>query len=292
MIRRTWAFVVPRSTRPPCHWRAITPLAPVSPARRPQGRHHSAGWSCARPPSRSAESRSADRLRLRSITDYVDAGLQAAPHASVAIQLAGQAAKAQARMGNPSDVRRALDQGARLLDDHGHPLRPENHFVVDPNKWDFYAMDCYRIVGEDARAAEHAHEILRMSARPDGTDRSPMRASEARLTLSVVSLRDGDVDGAAEWARQAFSADRKSVNSLQMVAEELHNEAQARYGSDPAIGVAPATCADISLRLPGRPPAAGAPGVWPATGRAVVPGAGHRHRRRRLTSHLASTTRP
>lgn len=173
--------------------------------------------------------------RLRSVSDYVEAGINAAPHASVAIQLAAQAAKAQARMGNRSEVRRALDQGARLLDGHEQPLRPENHFVIDPTKWDFYAMDCYRIARDDAHAAENAHEILRLSARPDGTDRSPMRASEARLTLSIVSLRDGNIDGATEWAHQAFTTDRKSINSLSSVADELYHETRARYGDDPAI---------------------------------------------------------
>lgn len=174
--------------------------------------------------------------RLRSISDYVDAGINAAPHASVAVQLAAQAAKAHARMGNRSEVRHALDRGARLLGEHEHPSHPENHFVIDPTKWDFYAMDCYRIARDDARAAENAQEILRLSARPDGTDRSPMRASEAKLTLSIVSLRDGDIDGATEWARKAFSIDRRSVNSLSTVADELYHEARAQYGDDPAIG--------------------------------------------------------
>jgi DNA-binding XRE family transcriptional regulator len=173
--------------------------------------------------------------RLRSVADYVEAGINAAPHSSVAVQLAAQAAKAHARMGNRSEVRRALDHGARLLGDHEHPSRPENHFVIDPTKWDFYAMDCYRIAHDDAHAAENAQEILRLSARPDGTDRSPMRASEAKLTLAIVSLRDGDIDGATEWARKAFSTDRRSINSLSTVADELYHQARAQYGDDPAI---------------------------------------------------------
>ncbi|HZA18083.1 MAG TPA: helix-turn-helix transcriptional regulator [Pseudonocardiaceae bacterium] len=173
--------------------------------------------------------------RLRSVPDYVDAGINAAPHASVAVQLAAQAAKAHARMGNPSDVRRALDHGARLLGEHEHPSRPDNHFVIDPTKWDFYAMDCYRIAGDNPRASENAQEILRLSARPDGTDRSPMRASEARLTLSIVSLRDDDIDNATDWAHKAFSTDRRSINSLSTVVDELYHEARAQYGDDPAI---------------------------------------------------------
>ena len=173
--------------------------------------------------------------RLRSVHDYTEAGINAAPHASVAVQLAAQAAKAHARMGNRSDVRRALDHGFRLLEGHEHPTRPENHFVIDPAKWDFYAMDCYRIGGDNTRAADHAHGVLCLSERPDGSDRSPMRATEARLTLAIVSLRDGDIDRATAWARKAFTADRRSVNTLSMVTDELYHEARRQFGDDPAI---------------------------------------------------------
>ena len=62
-----------------------------------------------------------------------------------------------------------------------------------------------------------------------------MRATEARLTLAIVSLRDGDIDRATDWARKAFHADRKSVNSLSMVTDELYHEARKHYGNDPAI---------------------------------------------------------
>ncbi|MGB8202812.1 MAG: helix-turn-helix transcriptional regulator, partial [Pseudonocardiaceae bacterium] len=103
--------------------------------------------------------------RLRSVLDYAAAGIKAAPYASVAVQLAAQTARAHGRMGNRSEVRHAMDQGFRLLDGHEHPTQPENHFVIDPAKWDFYAMDCYRIGGDNTRAAEHAYEVLRLSGR-------------------------------------------------------------------------------------------------------------------------------
>jgi transcriptional regulator with XRE-family HTH domain len=173
--------------------------------------------------------------RLRSVLDYTDAGINAAPNSSVAVQLAVQAARAHGRMGNRTEVRREMDQGFRLLGGHEHPTRPENHFVIDPTKWDFSTMDCYRIAGNHTRAAEHAHEVLHLSQRPDGSDRSPMRASEARLTLAIVSLRDGDIDRATDWARKAFQADRKSVNSLTMITDELYHEARTQFGDDPAI---------------------------------------------------------
>ncbi|MEV8204371.1 hypothetical protein [Streptomyces sp. NPDC079189] len=30
-----------------------------------------------------------------------------------------------------------------------YPENLDHHFVVDPAKFDFYAMDCYRLLGED-----------------------------------------------------------------------------------------------------------------------------------------------
>lgn len=171
---------------------------------------------------------------LGKVAGFSEAGSKAAPNTSVVVQLAAQAAKAAARMGQREEVHRILDDGYRLLAQHDYPARPENHFVIDPQKWDFYAMDCYRIVGEDKRAADHAREVLLISRRADGTDRSPMRATEARLTLAVVSLREGDLDGAAEWTREALSASRKSVDQLVMVAEELRQELRRLFPNDPA----------------------------------------------------------
>ncbi|MGQ0841535.1 helix-turn-helix domain-containing protein [Actinokineospora sp.] len=172
--------------------------------------------------------------RLESVAAYSNAGAKAAPNTSVVVQLAAQSAKAAARMGRRDEVAKILDDGYRLLSRHERPHRPENHFVIDPQKWDFYAMDCYRLVGEDQRAADHAREVLRISRRPDGTDRSPMRATEARLTLAVVALRQGDLDLTAEWTRAALSAPRKSVEQLIMVTSELEHELRRLFPNDSA----------------------------------------------------------
>lgn len=170
--------------------------------------------------------------RLRSVGQYAEAGTRSAPNASVAVQLAAQAAKAQARMNNKKNVQSTLDHGYHLLAKHEHPTRPENHFVIDPNKWDFYAMDCYRVVGDNKRAAEHAHEVIRLSRRPDGTEKSPMRASEARFVLAVVAVRTGDIDAAAEWTRTALTTSRKSKGTLSMLAEEVIGEIHSAYPDD------------------------------------------------------------
>ena len=46
-------------------------------------------------------------------------------------------------MGNHRHVVRAPENGRVLLGSLPYPERPDNHLVVDPDKFDFYAMDCY-----------------------------------------------------------------------------------------------------------------------------------------------------
>jgi hypothetical protein len=167
--------------------------------------------------------------RLRAVPRHAEAGTAAAPHSSVVVQLAAQAAKAHARMGDTRAVHRTLDDGFRLLSGHDRPTRPENHFVIEPAKWDFHAMDCYRLVGADRHAAAHANAVLDRSRRPDGTEASPMRAAEARLTLAVLAVRAGDLDAAIDWTARALGEQRRSVVPLTNLAREVINEAGRRY---------------------------------------------------------------
>ena len=55
-------------------------------------------------------------------------------------------------------------------------------------------MDCYRVVGNDTLAEMHAREIVRKTTAADGRELSPMRKSEAEITLGVVAARRGDLD--------------------------------------------------------------------------------------------------
>ena len=171
----------------------------------------------------------------RAVIAAADAGLRAAPAHSVAVQLHGQRAKAYARMGMPEQVRAALDQGSDLLDRLPFPSRPDNHFVVDPDKWDFYAMDTYRIVGEDTLARRNAEEVIRRSVGPDGQLIAPMRNAEAQLTLAVIAARQGDAAQADALGLYALQNGRQSRPSLLMVAGELEHELDtygARGGGD------------------------------------------------------------
>jgi hypothetical protein len=101
--------------------------------------------------------------------------------------------------------------------------------VVDPDKWDFYAMDTYRIVGEDELARRNADEVLRRSTTPDGVVIAPMRKAEAELTLAVIAARQGDVEEASALGAQALQDGRHSRPSLLMVAVELDDELRT-YG--------------------------------------------------------------
>jgi hypothetical protein len=166
----------------------------------------------------------------RAVIPAAEAGIVAAPSQSVAVQLYGQQAKAYARMGKPEEVHAALERGRELLDSLPYPERPDNHFVVDPDKWDYYAMDTYRIVGEDDLAKRNADEVIRRSVNSEGVTVAPMRRAEAELTLAIIAARQGDVEEASSRGAMALQDGRHSRPSLLMVAGELDDELQT-YGA-------------------------------------------------------------
>jgi tetratricopeptide (TPR) repeat protein len=158
-----------------------------------------------------------------------DAGNTQAAGRPVAVQLAAQRAKAWARIGDRAQVELALEHGRSLLEGLPYPDDLDNHFHVDPTKFDFYAMDCYRLLGEDRRAEIYAREVLRYSTNLDGTDHWPMRSAEAHLTLGIAAARAGDLDLAVSYGRRALTGERKSLPSLLNVSRELKNLLQQRY---------------------------------------------------------------
>ncbi|MEV6903085.1 hypothetical protein [Amycolatopsis sp. NPDC051372] len=72
-----------------------------------------------------------------------------------------------------------LERGRVALDKLEYPANIDNHFVVDPSKYDFYAMDCYRHIGEDRLARELSEEVIRVSSGFQDQNRWPMRIAEA-----------------------------------------------------------------------------------------------------------------
>jgi hypothetical protein len=173
--------------------------------------------------------------RYREVIEAAQAGQDAAGDRSVSVQLLAQEAKAWARMGNRRNVTQALEKGRVLLDSLPYPDRPDNHFVVDPDKFDYYAMDCYRLVGDDQLAELHAREIIRKSIAADGTVIAPMRAAESTLTLGVVAARRGDLEQALALGHDALTMSRKSKPSLLMVGAELDQTLGESFGHDDRV---------------------------------------------------------
>ena len=161
-------------------------------------------------------------------------GIEVTPHSSVAVQLAAQEAKAWARIGDRRQTEVALDRGRRLLDSMPYPENLDHHFVVDPGKFDFYAMDCYRMLADDKMAEHLANEVIQASTDFDGQERAPMRLAEARVTLGVVAARSGDVDSAVSQGERALSGERKSLPSLLMTSRELTRVLTEHYPSEPS----------------------------------------------------------
>ncbi|WJV51816.1 XRE family transcriptional regulator [Streptomyces flavofungini] len=169
----------------------------------------------------------------RGVIQAAREGVALAPNESVAAQLFAQEAKAWARLGDRQQTEIALDKGRQVLEALPYPDNIEDHFVVDPAKYDFYRMDCYRKVGEDQLAEQLAGEVIRASTDFDGTERAPMRIAEARITLAVAAARSGDLDSALSYGERALGGERQSLPSLTMVASDLGQILKTNYAKVP-----------------------------------------------------------
>jgi tetratricopeptide (TPR) repeat protein len=145
----------------------------------------------------------------RGVLDAAETGHAAAPRTGAAVQLHAQKAKAWARLGDRRQAEAALSQGRTLLNQLPYPENLNNHFTVDPGKWDLYSMDCYRVLGrnntastDNQLATAYAREILRTGTDSTGFELSPMRNAEARITLGVISARQGDLEQALDHGRR------------------------------------------------------------------------------------------
>jgi hypothetical protein len=127
---------------------------------------------------------------------------------SVAVQLAAQEAKGRARIGDRTKTQHALDRGRRLLTTLEYPDNRRNHLQVDPNKYDFYAMDCYRLSGDNSLAVNAAENVVRASTSPDGNIHPPIRVADARLTQATVAALRGDLEQAVTVATMGLALDR------------------------------------------------------------------------------------
>ncbi|MEU4195124.1 helix-turn-helix transcriptional regulator [Kribbella sp. NPDC026611] len=166
--------------------------------------------------------------RFRQAVDASLKGQATAPNSFVTVQLMAQEAKAKARLGQ-SGLHHLLETGRDLLTRLPYPDRPDNHFKVDPAKWDYYSMDIHRMAGDNDQASEYARGVIHDNIAPDGTEVSPMRIAECRLTLSFVAGRDGDLEQAVDLGRQGLRDGRQSKVHLRMIASELDQELRHHF---------------------------------------------------------------
>ncbi|MEU7765706.1 XRE family transcriptional regulator [Nocardia sp. NPDC049190] len=167
------------------------------------------------------------------VIEAVGPALEVSGNLGVGIQLAAQRAKAWARLGDRREAEAALADGRAILERLDFPANLDNHFVIDARKFDFYAMDCCRVAGEDRLAESYAREVIRNSTCADGSLRNPMRVSEAHLTLAMVAVRNRDLELALDEGMRALTGERRSLPSLLWIAGEAAREIIERFPDDP-----------------------------------------------------------
>ncbi|MBR7827793.1 hypothetical protein KDK95_15850 [Actinospica sp. MGRD01-02] len=231
LVRSGWLYLLAGCIEYDLGWRALAEASrqAVLSLTRESGDGHGAAWA-----HEMGAWFALTQGRLREVIDECEAGRLADSTHSVSAQFYAQEAKARARMGDRRAVLVALEQGRRHIDGLAPDRDTRHHFVVDLAKQDLYAMDSFRLLGDDANAAVHAREVMRLSRGPDGAETSPMRVAEARLPLAVAACRSGELEEAAALGIEALDAPRKSLPSLLLVAGELSREMTVRYPPESA----------------------------------------------------------
>jgi transcriptional regulator with XRE-family HTH domain len=154
------------------------------------------------------------------------AGLAHAGVSSAGVQLALQAARGYARMGD-RQAHGALREGRAILDRLPVPAHPEHHFAFDGAKFEFYAGSILTWLGDDIPAAEHARYVVAMCTE-GGRVRWPMRLAISQLDLALVAARRGALDEAVTLGSTALGHQRHSAQLLPRAAE-LGRELAGRY---------------------------------------------------------------
>jgi hypothetical protein len=86
-----------------------------------------------------------------------------------------------------------------------------------------------------SRATEYAEAVIRDNTALDGTELSPMRIAECRITLGFVAGRRGDLEQAVDRGREGLKDGRQSKVQLRMIAAELNRELHQRFPGESHI---------------------------------------------------------
>ena len=155
------------------------------------------------------------------VLSSVQLGLQIAGNLDVAAQIASQEAEAWARLGEPEKAQRALGHSLQILEALSAASNPDNHFIVDHDKFDKIAMKLACLSGQDAQTMSFSSELKRTFTRNDGTYSKPMRIAEAINAEAIVTARCGDLAKAIQLGHDAIDIKRQSIPSLMQDAKDL-----------------------------------------------------------------------
>ncbi len=138
---------------------------------------------------------------------------------------AGRAgARAAAKLGDRAGAEDAMARGRRVLDRLAEPVHPDHHFVVDPAKADFYAVDVYRWLGADDAAESFAREVLEHSVGPDGHHPGADSPQCGTADPGHGRRQRGELDVAVGFGLPALGDPRQCKPSLLLVAADLDAE--------------------------------------------------------------------
>jgi transcriptional regulator with XRE-family HTH domain len=159
--------------------------------------------------------------RYPDVVKAAQAGQEMTKGTSVHVQLIGQEAKARGALGE-TEIPRLLETGRHFLDALPYPDRPDNHFKIDPAKLEFYEMDAYRLSGRDDMTKEYGELVVTQN-------KFPMRVTQARLALALVSAREGDLEASVSQAMDAITENRRSLPAFKLLNRQLAIELQQRF---------------------------------------------------------------
>lgn len=185
--------------------------------------------------------------RYRDTVALSEAGIEHAGVTSATVQLALQAARGYARMGDPQ-AREALNAGHAVLARLPVPAHPDHHFVFDAGKYEFYVATIMTWLGDDTAAGEHAAEVVRQC---ETGSRWPMRLGMTLLDLGTLAGRRGDLDEAVSHGTAALGLPRRSAQLLPRAAE-LRDELAAWYPGEHLVTDYSEAVAELA-GAPGRP---------------------------------------
>ncbi|MEV4252490.1 hypothetical protein AB0J52_04915 [Spirillospora sp. NPDC049652] len=171
--------------------------------------------------------------RFPDVVAYSEAGLRHAGVTNAAVQLTLQAGRGYARMGDRRGAD-ALKVGRSVLNQLSRPDRPENHFVFDHDKYEFYASTIFTMAGQDDAAEEHAREVIAQCRPSADVERWPMRLAMVNLDLGIIAARRGQLDSALEHTRAALAPVRRSGDLLPRTAE-LTGILKHRFPHEPQV---------------------------------------------------------